>query len=408
MKILGRTVSRTQLIKAVCLILVCLLAFSYYVFFIEASGKYSEDYMHDEGNYIAMAKRLVAGEEYSYWGEGSDAYVSPGFPLFLTVCMSIFGTDVQGIHCIKAVQCVLATFTVLLTFILGYQLTRKYSVGIIAAILIALNGGFGAYCRYLLTECLYYFTMMLFFVVFVYTVKHQERRWLYFLSGALFCVCVMVRPLIIIVTPFLFLPGVIRNWKQWRKILIPIGLFAAGFVLLALPWWIRNLVTLGKFVPLATQTNPIYAGLAPDVAALGLSDPGSLLGNIKLLFRLLIEHPFQTIYWMTVGKFQIIFMDDLPLFVLQSVTAAVKDIALYVGLVGALCALLHKRYRWPTILFFVYFLSSFLFVPVARYALQYMPFLAIYAGYVATVTFQHLRANGEVSALRQGQQGAQN
>ena len=369
------------------LALICITAFLYSLFYVETAGKYSTSYSPDEGNYINMAKRLLSEGVYSFWGNGPDAYVSPGFPLFLALFMKIFGTDLQGIFCIKVIQCLLSALTVFFTFMLGYLLTKKYSVGIIASTLIAINGVYAFYSCRLLTETLYYFTMMLFFVVFVLAVQ-RDKLWLHLLSGALLCVSVMVRPLIIIVLPFIYIPLIIRKWKQWKEMCQPILLFAAGFIIVGLPWWIRNLVTMDRLILLATQTNPIYAGLAQNVAALGLTDPGSLLGNVVLLFKLLLKDPLGTLYWMTLGKFNIIFMANSDVGYGVIFTSVVKNITLYIGLAGCVRAFFTREYRWPTIVFLIYLLSSFLFVPTQRYALQYLPFLAIFTGYILTICFQ--------------------
>jgi 4-amino-4-deoxy-L-arabinose transferase-like glycosyltransferase len=174
--------------------------------------------------------------------------------------MKLFGTDVFGIFCIQIVQGILTSLTVFLTFLLGYMLTKKYSVGIIAALLIALNGFFPFLSRFLLTETLYYFTMMLFFVVFVCTMK-KDKWWLHFISGILFCVSVMVRPLIIIILPFVYLPYIIEKRKQWKKFVFPILAFIAGFVIVALPWWIRNIVTMGRLILLLHRPTRYMQGL---------------------------------------------------------------------------------------------------------------------------------------------------
>jgi hypothetical protein len=304
--------------------------------------------------------------------------------------MKIFGTDVYGILAIKLVQSLISAATVFLTFVLGYQLTKKYAVGVIAAALIALNGSFCFLSRFLLTETLYYFTMMLFFVVLVYTFK-KDKWWLHLISGALLCVSVMVRPLIIIVAPFVYLPYIIEHRKNLKKAALCVLAFAGGFVLLAMPWWIRNIVSLGRFVLLATQTNPIYAGLAPDVEALGLTDPGSMMGNIKLLLQLLRDDFFGTVYWMTFGKFEIMCMNCTDVRWLEIFTSFISQFTVYVGLLGAFFTLRLKKQRWASIVFFVYFASSFMFIPTGRYGLQYLPFLAIFAGFVITTLHSALK-----------------
>lgn len=183
-----RKVDRETVLK-VCkvlgVVLVCAIAFAYAVVYIVRQGRFSESYSPDEGHYIAMAQRLLTEGYYSYWGGAPDAYVSPGYPIFLTLCMAVFGTDLQGIDAIKFVQALLSAGTVFLTFFLGWRLTKKYSVGILGALLLSVNGIYAFYAKRLLTETFFCFTMMLFFAVFVLTWE-KDRWWLYLLSGALF------------------------------------------------------------------------------------------------------------------------------------------------------------------------------------------------------------------------------
>lgn len=377
-----------QFLKISGIVLICTIALLYSFYYILNVQRFGENYSPDEGRYIELAKRILLEHRYSFWGEEPDAYVSPGYPLFLVACMSLFGSDIYGIDSIKFVQAILFAATVFLVFVLAYQITKKYSIGFIASALIALNGNYAFYTRRLLTEIFFVFTMMLFFVLFILSVQ-KEKKWLHFLSGMVFCISVFVRPLFFIVLPVLYLPHFIKNWKNWKKIFASPLAFFLGFLLVGLPWWIRNIVTLHQFVFLATQTNPIYAGLARDPAALGLQDPGSMMGNIKLFFELLVARPLQTIHWMFFEKFNIIFRKMDEIVYLQTITVLLKDITVYVGLFGACRALLSKKYIWPAIAFFCYFLSTFAFVPTSRYALQYFPLLAIFAGYIIVAAFSN-------------------
>ncbi|MGN0451506.1 MAG: glycosyltransferase [Acutalibacteraceae bacterium] len=205
------------------------------------------------------------------------------------------------------------------------------------------------------------------------------------------CVTTMVRPLIVIVFPCIVAAEIIIKWKNHKEWLRNIGFFILGFIIVATPWWIRNAVTLNQFIPLATQTNPIYAGLAPDVEALGLQDPGTLFGNVILLIKLLFTKPLSTIYWMTLGKFSKIFFDanDLPyLFELCNI---VNNTTVVLGIFGFLRALFSKKHRCTAIIFFIYLLSILMFIPVSRYSLGYLPLLAVAAGYLLDTAFQTLK-----------------
>ena len=391
---------RQRLAQRAAVLLVCLISFALAFLCMKRFGFYSTDYSPDEGHYIDMARRLLSDHVYSYWGEGPDAYTPYGYPVFLAVGMAIFGSDLNGLLCLKIVHCVLIAATVLLTYLLGKMLTGKFSVGFIACFLIAFNPSYYFYGTKLLTEPLYFFYMLLFFLTFLWA-NQGDKPWRYTLSGALFALAMMVRPLIVVILPFVFLPSLVRNWKKWRAFLTPLLLFLAGFVAVCLPWWIRNLVTLHQFIPLATQTNPIYAGLSPALSGLpesiyagpapdltGLADPGSFSGNLKLMLQLFLDDPIGMTYWMTFGKFYIIFMQDVGT-QFNALVTFIWNVNVYVGLFGALRALFTRRWWGLALVFWVYLAASFLFVPVIRYALQYLPFMAIFAGDLLVCAFTH-------------------
>lgn len=340
----------------------------------------------DEANYIAMAHRLIETHTYSYWGNGPDAYVPPVYPLFLALCMKLFGSDDGGLQRIRLLQALLAMGAVLLTFRLGRDLTGRNRVGITACALVAFNLTYAAYSHLFLTETLYFFLMLLFFVVFLRS-SRQGKPWLYLLSGFLCAATLLTRPLLLIAVPLLWIPHILdhRGKANLRSLLAPMGLFAAGFLILALPWWIRNLATLHRFIPLCTQSNPIFAGLAPDMT--GYTDPGTLWGNLKLFFTLFFQHPADTLSWMTLGKFGVIFQTPPATATLKPITTLCKDVSTYVGLLGCAAALTRREHIWPVTVLLVYLAGSFLTVPTSRYALQYLPLLSIAAGYAIDLLF---------------------
>lgn len=373
-------------LKCALVVLICLVSLAHSLMYAEVYGKYSEEYFHDEDHYIKMAKRILEDGEYSYWGEGSDAYVTPGFPMFLTGLFALFGTDLQGIHMVKIVQSLMMCLSTLLLFVLAYRLTKRYWASIIAAILLATHTVFHFYARRLLTETLFVFVMLLFFVAVVYAFE-KEKGWLYFLTGILLCAAMLVRPLIVIVLPILLIYLAVKNRKNWKGLLLKSGALLIGFVLLGLPWWIRNMITMDQFIFLATQTNPIFEGLAPSMAELGYEDPGTMFGNIKLFFKVLFDQPLDTLYWFTFGKFKNIFLTETLSFTFNDFTDFVNHFTVMVGLCGCVKGLFDNKLRWPIVLFLIYLLSMFAFIPVARYALAYLPFFAIGAGYLLDLVF---------------------
>lgn len=348
------------------------------------------DLSPDEGNYIATAQRLLSDHIFSFWGHGPDAYVSPGYPLFLAFFFALFGSGIRGIYAVRYTQCVLAGATVFLTYLLGKTLTRRDSVGLIAAALILLSGGYYPYPRMMLTETLYFFLMMLSFLLAAYA-EERDSPTLSLWAGVVFGITVMVRSLVVATLPFLILPRLLRHRRDRSCSLRPVRLFLAGFLIPCLPWWIRNVVTMHRLILWATQTNPFFAGLAPDVEAAGLQDPGTYLGNFRLLFHLLTTNPRATLSWMTFGKFRILFMSD-DLVPMQTLSEITRNFAVYLGLPGAVLAFLSPRTRLRSLPFWIYFICIFFSVPTSRYCFQYLLLLSIFAGWLVTEAWERIRS----------------
>ena len=344
----------------------------------------------DETNYIATAERLLTDRVFSFWGDGPDAYVSPGYPVFLTIVFALFGTGIRGITAVRLLQCLMTGATVFLTYRLGRTLTGRDACGLIAASLVFLNGGFYVYARMILTETLYFFLMMLSFVLLAEAEK-RERPPLFFWGGLAFGCAVMVRSLVAVTLPFLLLPRLIRHCRDRSGSLRPVLLMLAGFLIPCVPWWIRNVITLRRLVFWATQTNPVYAGLSPDPVADGLADPGTYAGNFRLLFGLLKERPRATLSWMTFGKFNIIFMNN-DAWPMQILTEIVRNVTVVLGFSGVALALFTREARRYAVPFCVYFICILFSVPVVRYSFQYLLLLAVFAGWLLGKAWERIRA----------------
>ena len=65
----------------------------------------SADFGHDEGYYMAMARRVVEEGVYSYGASGEpNAFVPPGLPLYLALCCRLFGFGPSGLAVMRLLQ----------------------------------------------------------------------------------------------------------------------------------------------------------------------------------------------------------------------------------------------------------------------------------------------------------------
>lgn len=381
--------------RLVYLLLIAALCAAVFLYAVHCARTCSADRSPDEAAYIAMARRLLTERVYSFWGEGPDAYVTPGFPLLLALGMAVFGSGAKGILAVKVAQCAMLAGIIALTARLARRVSGRCLAGLIAGVLVAGDLSLFYFATHLLTEVPYIFFLLLFLTI-LYEAQRHDRLWLHAAAGAAFAWAVLIRPMVFVTLPFWYLVPLLRAKGKRRAVLRQAGAFGLGMLALFAPWWGRNLIVLHRFVLFGTQTNPIFSGIAENMWQYGVDDPHSLRGNLALLLEFIRKWPGMTLRWLTFGKFQIIFMNIFQPYRGPIITAFFQHLAVYTGLCGGLCALASRRLRGPAIAFWVYFAASFLFVPEPRFAMQYIPLLAILSGWlISAATVQIRREDGE-------------
>jgi 4-amino-4-deoxy-L-arabinose transferase-like glycosyltransferase len=179
----------------------------------------------DSPTYLDPALALLSGE-------GFDPIVKrpPGYPLFLAAGLAYFGLDLQGVN---FAQHLLGVVTAAATWALG-RLTFGRPAGLLAGLLIAINGTLLIYEHYIMAETL--FTCLL-AVALAATVlaARRPRAWLLVVTGLLFGLASATRQsgqvLIGLVPLALLLAG-----ADWRGALRGLGLALVGFATVVIPW----------------------------------------------------------------------------------------------------------------------------------------------------------------------------
>ncbi len=343
---------------------------------------------HDEFYYIKMAKDFLSHGTFGYMAEGvSNAYVTPGYPLFLICMFGIFGDGPQTILYIKLVQAVISTLTIVLAFFIGNKIANA-PVGLLSALFIAIYPPFILHSRNLLTETIFIFLLLSYILVQHIAFNKGLARW-HFASGLLFAVAVLVRPLMfaLLLLPYIYVCFAKKEMrgKQIRQFLI----YLLGIVLLMAPWWIRNYITLHRLVLLCTQSNPFYEGIIRNATQLPPSDK-EIVDGIKLLFNQLLHHPLQTIQWFTFGKLTITF-GSADFHLQQNISSLsslsfVHYIILASGILGTLLSIFEKELRFISIYIVCSLMLQLLFLPVQRYALPFMAIFSITGAYMIWYT----------------------
>jgi 4-amino-4-deoxy-L-arabinose transferase-like glycosyltransferase len=335
----------------------------------------------DAKNYDAMVRRLLTTGVYSYWGGGPDAYVTPGYPLFLAMIYKLFWAGAGSpLMKVRGIQALLSVGTILLSYLIVRRLH-----GVTAAMLTALVSAFYVSMVWspaaVLTETLFVFLFMLYVYLFLLGMQKESVGWT-FLSGGVFALSVLVRPAS---APLLILPLFYHFFIQRRRnILWLLTATALGFVLVMIPWWIRNLESLGHLVLLATQSgNPLLAGTDPyfregDALFKNLQGVDQSALAWKRIREGFTQETWLFIKWFTVGKWWYMFRSpwyDIPH---AGFLDSLIPMHLPIVVIGWLSIVL--AWVWRELRLFAFILIGMtgiqlMFLPLTRYAFPMMPFL---------------------------------
>ena len=164
----------------------------------------------------------------------------PLYPAFLAGVISFLGEDP---HAIALVQHLLGLVTIVLTYHLG-RVAINRAAGLVAGLLIALNGPLLIYERYVMAEAL--FTTLLVAAALAVAVGMRRAAWRpYALGGLLLGVATLCRPAAQLLLPIV--PLAALAWH--RRVGTAVRLSAAtlaGFAVLAMPWMTITYVQAGS------------------------------------------------------------------------------------------------------------------------------------------------------------------
>ncbi|PWK13019.1 ArnT family glycosyltransferase [Tumebacillus permanentifrigoris] len=341
----------------------------------------------DAANYVAMVKRWVATGIYSFWGGGPDAYVTPGYPTFLAFFFRWFdGSSHDPLIWVYGAQIMLSTLTVFGLYLIGRRVCNSYA-GYLAGLAYALYPTAIWASALILTETLYIFLFTGYVYLFLVGMDRESRKWTA-AAGFVLGLTVLVRPA---VAPLAIMPLI--YWLLVRRVQGPIKLtiwHLAPFVIVMLPWWIRNTISLGHFVALATQTgNPFLAGTDPY-----FTEGERLFKNLQGVDQQalgwqriregLATHPSTWIMWFTVGKLRVLFNDlwVVPHGRYFDMWQHLHQWGVYLGFSSLLLYVKNVKIR-PLLLFVLIPTAlQLMFLPLTRYGFVMMPLLMVLAAVV--------------------------
>ena len=345
--------------------------------------------IYDAHNYDVMTKQLLDNSLLGYDSTEPNAFTTPGYPLFLAVLYKIFGySQTSPLMEVRIVQTVLSTINICLLYLLAKQISNK-RVALMSALFLSVYPVAIWVPTTILTETLYTFLFLLYLNVQMIALNRKSLA-INFFTGMVLASAVLVRPLI---APLIILPYIYCYMKSKDRFLIKGFLInAAGFVLVMLPWWIRNVIVLHKFVLFATQEDPLLRGTYPyEIGIENMPYSNQKQEAVRRLKEGFTKQPLLYLKWYTIGKFdwlyfKIYYYVDDKITTLRSLLP-LHNFFVWFGWVGVINAAVNKEIRLTALYIIFITLAHQIFVATSRYAYPQMHLLILLTAYLLDILF---------------------
>jgi 4-amino-4-deoxy-L-arabinose transferase-like glycosyltransferase len=203
---------------------------------------------------LAYGQIAAALYEHGHYGKFPMKHASdwsPGAPFLYAGVYYLTG----GVHpdLARVAVAILGTLMVLLVYLIGRRLGGP-AVGLFAAALAAIYPTFIDNNEQFVSEPIAAFTLAATVVGFLWASDRATSAWAWLVPGLFLGLTALTRPEYLI---FGFLLGVFALVRMWRGRGVRVGvasagIFVAAFVVVLMPWTVRNLVHLHRFVPITT------------------------------------------------------------------------------------------------------------------------------------------------------------
>lgn len=214
----------------------------------------------DDINYVKSAVALLKNRIFTYHNFNEPTvFITPLYPFFLAVIFKIFGYGLAGFQAARIIQAILSCITIVFVFKIAKELLDA-RVAVIASFMVAFYLPNITAAGYFLTETL--FAGLLYALIY-FSLKMSKdlniKNSLFL--GCLWAVTTLCRPTIALYPVLLFMHVLLYHRTAVLRLIKPGIIMLAAFSIIMLPWWIRNYMEYGEFIPLAASSgNPMLQG----------------------------------------------------------------------------------------------------------------------------------------------------
>ncbi|MDB5228307.1 MAG: putative rane protein [Bacteroidota bacterium] len=182
---------------------------------------------------------LCIQHHFSFCG---DAFRTPGYPFFLAVIYTLFGSEP---YAAIIVQIILNLLSIVLMYKIGTTLFSE-KAGFIAALLFSLDLHHTIFIYYILTETIYTTIFLTAFLFYVNAIKTSS--WKFFvLAGIIYGLSALIRPISQFYIYAVFIFSLIWYWKEMKRGVLFSSLLLMSYFITVAPWCVRNYSEYGHF-----------------------------------------------------------------------------------------------------------------------------------------------------------------
>ena len=224
----------------------------------------------DEQRFLASAIRLAQTGE--FWVGADRAWDMPGTAMFFAVGAHVFGPE-AAVPAIRVAQSLLVVLQSALIGLTARRLSGDRRIAMVAATLAAFYPFFLFYQGLLLSETLFN-TFLIAGVASLYWWRERGLRLdiAMLATCACFAAAAMTKATLTVLPPLLLATAALQHPRGARQALRILVVASLAYALLLSPWWIRNHLVFGSFVPFATGSGAnLYLGNNPANPHAGIS-----------------------------------------------------------------------------------------------------------------------------------------
>ena len=291
------------------------LALGFRLLYVEKTDVYNP-IMKDAREYVSYAVNLTEHGIYSrnlVPEPRPDAYVPPGYPLFLTAILKTSRNFDSAYMKVLTFQALMGAITAVITFAMGLRFL-PFWLAAGGGILTAISPHLITVGSYLLTETLFIFLLTAAFLILMLAVN-PTNPFLFLCASFVMGLASLVRPSLLLF-PIFILPVVFFYWKPSKRWLIAV-LLVVGTTAAWAPWSLwshinvppekrKSGLAMSSFVigmyPDLTHKSPRLKGFPYREDADYSRMTKDLHFALKSLWQRASQDPFTYIRWYTLGK----------------------------------------------------------------------------------------------------------